>query len=203
VTINTNRWNRLRYTLWAPVYDVVGRRFDRPRRDSLRLLDPRPGERVLIVGAGTGADLQHVPAGVRVVATDLTLAMLSRARPRVGEGMSLAVMDGHRLAVRTAAVDAVVLHLILAVIPEPLRCLQEAARVLRPGGRMVVFDKFIRGERPPAALRLLNVATNALFTDITRNFEDLLGRSGASLAVEHDRPALLGGLFRHLLLRKR
>jgi phosphatidylethanolamine/phosphatidyl-N-methylethanolamine N-methyltransferase len=202
VTINTNRWNRLRYTLWAPVYDVVGRRFDRQRHDSLRLLDPRPGERVFIVGAGTGADLQHMPAGVRVVATDLTLAMLSRARPRVREGTSLAVMDGHRLGVRTASVDAVVLHLILAVVPDPIRCLQEAARVLRPGGRMVVFDKFIRGRRPPAGLRLLNMATNALFTDITRNFEDLLQRSGASLVVDDDRPAMLGGVFRHLLLRK-
>ena len=201
MTINTNRWNRLRYTLWAPVYDLVGRRFDRQRRDSLRLLDPRPGERVLIVGAGTGADLQHMPGGVRVVATDLTLAMLSRARPRVREGTSLAAMDGHQLGVRTASFDAVVLHLILAVIPDPVRCLQEAARVLRPGGRMVVFDKFVRG-RPPLVLRVLNLATNTLFTDVTRNFEDILRRSATPLGIEREVPALFGGLFRHLLLRR-
>jgi ubiquinone/menaquinone biosynthesis C-methylase UbiE len=201
VPINTNRWNRLRYTLWAPVYDAVGRVFDAQRRQSLRILDPRPGERILIVGAGTGADLQHLPPGVRVLATDLTPAMLARARPRAGAGTYLAVMDGHGLGVRTASVDAVVLHLILAVIPDPVRCLQEAARVLRPGGRVVVFDKFVRG-KPPAVLRLVNMAMNALFTDITRNFEDILRRSQAPLALERDGPALLGGVFRHLLLRR-
>jgi phosphatidylethanolamine/phosphatidyl-N-methylethanolamine N-methyltransferase len=199
--LNTNRWNRLRYGFWAPVYDVIGRRFDPQRRASIRLLDPRPGERVLIVGAGTGADLPYLPAGLRVLATDLTPGMLARARPRAGEQTSLAVMDGHRLGVRDAAFDAVVLHLILAVLPDPVRCLQEAARALRPGGRAVVFDKFTRG-RPSARLRVLNVAASALFTDITRNFEDILRRAQAPLAVEQDRPAILGGFFRHILLRK-
>jgi ubiquinone/menaquinone biosynthesis C-methylase UbiE len=200
--INTNRWNRVRYTLWAPVYDLVGRGFDRQRKESLRILDPRPGESVLIVGAGTGADLQHLPPGIRVVATDLTPAMLARARSRARDGTALAVMDGHQLGVRTASVDAVVLHLILAVVPDPVRCLQEAARVLRPGGRIAVFDKFVRGRRTPPVLRVLNLVTNTLFTDVTRNFEDILRRSGAPLTVERESAALFGGLFRHLLLRK-
>ena len=199
--LNTNAWNRLRYTVWAPVYDLVGRLFDRRRRDSLRLADPRAGEWILIVGAGTGADLPYIPAGVRVLATDLTRAMLARARPRVRGGVQLAVADGHQLAVRTASVDVVVLHLILAVIPDPVRCLREAARVLRPGGRVVVFDKFVRG-RPPALVRVLNIAASALFTDITRNFEDILRRADTPLVVEHDAAAMFGGVFRYLVLRK-
>ena len=75
---------------------------DRKRRDSLALLDPKPGERLLIVGAGTGADLPHLPAGCTVLATDLTPAMLRRARPRAREGTHLVVMDGHRSRSRTA-----------------------------------------------------------------------------------------------------
>lgn len=160
--INTNRWNRVRYTLWAPVYDLVGRGFDRQRKESLRILDPRPGESVLIVGAGTGADLQHIPPGVRVVATDLTLAIVGARTFTRARRHNLAVMDGHQLGVRTASVDAVVLHLILAVIPDPVRCLQEAARTLRPGGRIAVFDKFVRGRRTPPVLRVLNLVTNLL-----------------------------------------
>ena len=70
-------------------------------------------------------------------------------------------MDGHSLAVPRAAFDAVVLHLILAVIPDPVRCLREAARALRPGGRVVVFDKFVRGERTPLVLRVLEPARAA------------------------------------------
>jgi phosphatidylethanolamine/phosphatidyl-N-methylethanolamine N-methyltransferase len=200
--VETNAWNRMRYTLWAPVYDIVGRRFDGRRRESLRLLDPRPGERVLIVGAGTGADLPYLAQGCIVVATDLTPAMLARARAHVREGIHLALMDGQSLGVRSVSCDAVVLHLILAVIPDPARCLQEAARVLRPGGRLVVFDKFIQARRPPVGLRLLNVVTRTLFTDVTRRFQDILERSGAPLLIERDSPALFGGLFRHLLLRK-
>jgi phosphatidylethanolamine/phosphatidyl-N-methylethanolamine N-methyltransferase len=197
-----NAWNRIRYTLWAPLYDVVGRRFDAKRRESLRMLDARPGERILIVGAGTGADLPYVPEGCTTLATDLTPAMLVRARAHLREGIHLAIMDGHALGVPSASCDAVVLHLILAVIPDPVRCLQEVARVLRPGGRVVVFDKFIRTRRPPVVLRLVNIVTSALFTDVTRRFEDILERSGAPLVIEDDKAALFKGLFRHIQLRK-
>ena len=200
--INTNRWNRLRYTLWAPLYDLVGRRFDGQRRRSLKLLDPQPRDRVLLVGAGTGADLPYLPYGCRILATDLTPAMLRRARPHVREGVYLAVMDGHTLGVLTASFDAIVLHLILAVIPDPVRCLQEAARVLRPGGRMVVFDKFVRGPRKPLLLRAANLVTSVLFTDVTRSFESILERSEVPLVVSSDEPALLGGLFRRVLLTR-
>jgi ubiquinone/menaquinone biosynthesis C-methylase UbiE len=192
----------LRYTVWAPVYDLLVGSFAETRKASFRRLDPRPGERVLIVGAGTGADLPHLPRGCRVLATDLTPAMLGRARKHRREDTHLALMDGHELGVRTASFDAVVLHLVLAVIPEPARCLKEAARTLRPGGRMIVFDKFVRGPRTPTALRVINPLARVLFTEMTRRFEDILARSGAPLVVERDEPAFLGGLFRHILLRR-
>ena len=143
MSLNTNRWNRRRYTFWAPVYDRLVGSFERSRADSLRLLDLQPRDRVLIVEAGTGADLPLIRAGCSVLATDLTPAMLRAARPRVRPGIRLALMDAQRLAVPSSAFDAVVLHLILAVIPDPVRGLQEAARALRPGGRMVVFEQLL------------------------------------------------------------
>jgi phosphatidylethanolamine/phosphatidyl-N-methylethanolamine N-methyltransferase len=202
MVFDTNRWNRLRYTLWAPVYDLLARGLDRRRRVSVDLLAPRPGERILIVGAGTGVDLPHLPAGCTVLATDLTPAMLRRARPRVRDRTHLAVTDGHALAVPDGAFDGVILHLVLAVIRDPARCLREAARSLRPGGRVVVFDKFVRGKRIPFVLRVLNAPVRVLFTDMTRRFEDVLEVSGSDLVLLYDRPAFLGGLYRHLLLRK-
>ena len=201
--LDGNRWNRLRYTVWAPVYDIVGQAFDGRRRESLRRLDVHPGERVLVVGCGTGADLPHLPDTCLVLATDLTPAMLRRARPRARPGWCLAVMDGQRLGVRPASADAVVLHLILAVVPDAAACLRESARALRPGGRMVVFDKFVPTRRPPLLLRAVNLVTNALFTDVTRNFQDILERSQAPLVIDSDSPALLGGLFRHIVLHRR
>lgn len=200
--LNTNRWNRLRYTLWAPVYDRLVGSFEQARADSLRRLELQPAERMLVVGAGTGADLPHLPGGCSALVTDLTPAMLAVARPKLRPGMRIALMDGQRLAVKDAAFDAVVLHLILAVVPDPVRCLQESARAVRPGGRIVVFDKFVRGGRVPLAVRLLNPLARVLFTEMTRDFEAILAASAAPLVVQDDQSAFFGGLYRSLLLRK-
>ncbi len=64
MSINTNRWNRIRYTAVAPLYDHIAR-FGVHRRRSVELLAPQAGERVLIVGAGTGADLPFTPMAWR------------------------------------------------------------------------------------------------------------------------------------------
>jgi ubiquinone/menaquinone biosynthesis C-methylase UbiE len=88
-------------------------------------------------------------------------------------------MDGHALKFPDASFDAVILHLIVAVIPDPVKCLREAARVLRPGGRAVIFDKFVPDDqRPPLALRLPNPLTSLFGTEITRKLGPLLAESG-------------------------
>src|SRR5690606_16948604 len=114
MTINTTRWNRVRYTLWAPLYDRVAS-FTRQRRRSIELLGLRPGERVLVDGAGTGADLAFIPPGVAVVAIDLTPAMVPRIRRRaasLGRPVDARVMDAEHLDFPDASFDAVILHLI-------------------------------------------------------------------------------------------
>lgn len=201
MAINTNRWNRIRYTAFAPLYDRVAS-FGTQRRRSIELLDLKPGERVLIVGAGTGADLLYLPAGVEVVAGDITPAMVERVRRRAAglrREVTAEVMDGQALPLPDDSFDAVILHLVVAVIPDPVACLREAARVLRPGGRAVVFDKFVPDDRDPSvARRALNVVTNALFSDVTRQLGPLL--TGTGLRVVHREPAALGGRFEIALL---
>ena len=195
-------WNRLRYTAWSTFYDLVVR-FDRQRRRAVELLALAPGERVLVVGAGTGADLPFLPPHVEVLATDLTPAMLARARAKAGPNVRLEVMDAHHLELPDASFDAVILHLIVAVVPDPVACVREAARVLRPGGRVSVFDKFVRaGRRASLPRRLLNLPARLLATDITRVLEDVLAAAAVPLRVAHDEPAGLGGTFRVVLLRK-
>jgi hypothetical protein len=75
-------WNRFRYTLWAPIYDgLVGATpFKGARRRSMERLELRVDDRVLLVGAGTGLDIDLLPPGVEVTAIDVTPAMLERLR---------------------------------------------------------------------------------------------------------------------------
>jgi ubiquinone/menaquinone biosynthesis C-methylase UbiE len=195
VRLNTS-WQRLRYALWAPLYDTIVSPLRAARRRSIEALALSPGERVLLVGAGTGEDLPCIPSGVRAVATDLTPAMLRRARDKARPSDRFAVMDGHSLAVGDGAFDAVVLHLILAVIPDPAACLAESVRVLRPGGRIAVFDKFVPdGARPSWGRRLLNRLTRPIATDITRRLDDIIRDSGTHVRPVSDEPAV-GGKFR-------
>ena len=76
----STRWDRLRYTLYAPIYDPVVRRLDAGRCRSLALADVQPGERVLIPGCGTGLDFAHLPPEAEVVAGDVAPGMIRAAR---------------------------------------------------------------------------------------------------------------------------
>ena len=67
-SVNTNRWNRWRYTLYAPIYDWIVRSFNTSRRRSIQLLELKAGEQVLLVGAGTGEDIQFMPEDVQITA---------------------------------------------------------------------------------------------------------------------------------------
>jgi len=54
MSINTNSWNRLRYTLYTPGYDKIARIFEASRIRSIESLKVGKGDKILIVGAGTG-----------------------------------------------------------------------------------------------------------------------------------------------------
>ena len=200
-------WDRLRYTVWAPIYDALASPggFGRARRRSLDGLELRAGDRVLLFGAGTGLDLDYLPPDVPVTAIDITPAMLTRLRRRAAArtmAVDVQVMDGRQLTLPDESVDAVVAHLVLAVMPEPHRGAREIARVLKPGGRVAVFDKFLRdGERPPLARRLLNLVAKPLFTDINRHLGSII--AGTGLEVIRDEPADFTGWYRVVTLQKR
>ncbi len=198
MAINTTMWNRIRYTLYAPVYDLAEYLVGGARRQAIAQLAPQAGEKILLLGCGTGLDLQYLPQGVEIVAVDLTPAMVERTRRRaqaLGQNVEALVMDAECLKFEAEQFDAVVLHLILAVIPDPQACIKEAERVLKPGGRMSVLDKFVApGQRPSLMRKAFNILTNTLFSDITRSLEPLLGLT--RLQVTEDKPALLNGAFR-------
>ena len=201
----TNRWNQFVYRLWAPVYDAtVGHFFLPGRRRAIELLNLRPGERVLLVGVGTGADLLLLPQGVQATGVDISPDMLARARhklPLPGREVALLQGDAQKLLVNEASCDVVIFNLILSVIPDGAACLRENMRALKPGGRAVVFDKFLPDTgRLTLGRRLLNLGSTLFGTDITRRFGDL--SKGAGLQVVCDEPSLLDGAYRVILVKK-
>jgi phosphatidylethanolamine/phosphatidyl-N-methylethanolamine N-methyltransferase len=133
------------YARWAPVYDLVfGAVFDRGRQAAIEAAE-RIGGRILEVGVGTGISLPHYKRSNRLVGVDLSLPMLKKARERVAAQDlahvdALAVMDAERLGLADASFDVVVAQYVITAVPHPEATLDEFARVLRPGGEIVLVN---------------------------------------------------------------
>jgi len=197
---------RTSYTLLAPVYDAVVEPLTAAaRRENLALLPQTPDADVLLVGVGSGLDLPLLPRGPRYTGLDLTPAMLARAR-RKAAAANLAIQldegDARQLPYQDTLFDAVVLHLILAVTPHPERVLAEAARVLWPGGQILILDKFLRPGQIAPLRRWLSPLAGLLASRTDVVFEQVLAKT-PGLEIVSDQPALAGGWFRRIVLRKR
>ena len=195
---------RLSYTLLAPFYDLVARpAFDQARGKNLQQL-PRNGPcEVFLNGIGTGLDLPYVPACHRYTALDITRAMLERALPRAGSlDMQWVQGDSRALPFRDGCFDYAVLHLILAVVPDAVQALQETARTLKPGGNILILDKFLRpGARAPLR-RLISPLAASIATRTDVVFENVLEKIPGLNMVSNE-SALAGGWFRRIRLEKR
>ena len=112
--------------------------------DGLRL---RGGERVLDVGCGMGADVFELKAIVgesgRVTGVDFSEVLIGEAKTRAAE-RSLAVLfdiaDAQALPFADACFDAVRTERMLMHVPNAIKAIAEMVRVVRPGGRLSVFD---------------------------------------------------------------
>ena len=188
-------WHIRRWDLYAPHYDRFIA-FDRYRLRSIELARLAPGERVLVCGCGNGQDLPLLPAGLEVFAFDASRGMLEKAvRRPCASRVRFQLMDAQRMAFPGASFDCVVLHLIVAIVPDPLACLREAARVLKPGGRIALFDKYHAGAGQPRLVRrALNPLMRLLATDLNVPLPRLAREAG--LRIVHEEPAMMRGLFR-------
>jgi ubiquinone/menaquinone biosynthesis C-methylase UbiE len=95
--------------------------------------------RVLDVAAGTGRNLRHFPPPCRVVAVDLSRAMLDIARRR-RRCLAMTVMDSESLAFADGSFDTVACSLATCTFPDPVAALREMRRVCRPDGRVLLLE---------------------------------------------------------------
>lgn len=133
------------YARWAPVYDIVfGAVFDKGRRSSIEAAE-RIGGRVLEVGVGTGISLPDYKRTTKLVGIDISEPMLRKALGRKRELKldnveALSVMDVGHLGFPDASFDVVVAQYVITAVPDPDAALDEFARVLRPGGEIILVN---------------------------------------------------------------
>jgi phosphatidylethanolamine/phosphatidyl-N-methylethanolamine N-methyltransferase len=140
------------YDVISPAYDLLfDRIFHRGRVAAVSLMGITPGQRVLEIGIGTGLNLPLYPRRCRLVGIDLSRQMLRKAQEKVEElgltNVRLLVMDATRLTFEDDAFDHVLATYVISAVPEPVRVLQEARRVCRPGGAIVMLNHF-KSENP-------------------------------------------------------
>jgi len=134
------------------MFDAVAKRYDITntvlsggqdamwRRETFAAVDPRPGDRVLDLAAGTGvSSVQFAEAGAEVVPCDFSVGMLQAGKAKRPQ-LSFVAGDGTQLPFKDDTFDAVTISYGLRNIVDPLAGLREMRRVTRQGGRLVVAE---------------------------------------------------------------
>jgi phosphatidylethanolamine/phosphatidyl-N-methylethanolamine N-methyltransferase len=135
------------YAEFAPLYDkVFGKIFFSRLRHVIEALDIPRGARVLEVGAGTGTSFPAYPRHCDVIGIDLAPDMLARAQEKILENgwTHLRVMEMNALDLKFPdnSFDYVTAFHVVTVVPDPIRMIQEAKRVCKPGGKIVIVNHF-------------------------------------------------------------
>ncbi|WP_068618031.1 class I SAM-dependent methyltransferase [Paenibacillus tuaregi] len=204
-----NRWNKLIYRAGAPFYDVLFNAgpFARARKKVFADLAPEPGQRVLLVGVGTGADLRYFCGKkLEITAVDLSEAMLAQAKIKVDENEHIRFleMDAQDLRFNDQCFDLVIASLILSVVPDEHKCMSELVRVVKERGRIVIFDKFKGGEGGmPLISRMLRPLIALLGTDIGRDYRSMLKPHLGRVILREDSPAMFGEMYRKIVLERK
>jgi len=135
------------YENLASVYDwVFGPTLHPGRLQALQRMGIREGDRVLVVGVGTGINAALYPRTCSVTGVDLSEGMLEKARERVARkglaNVRLLQMDAARLTFPDDSFDIVYAPYLVSVVPDPVQVAREMRRVCRPGGRIVILNHF-------------------------------------------------------------
>ncbi len=139
------------YRRWAPVYDYTfGLVARESRRHAVQVLNQSHG-RVLEVGVGTGLSLPDYERHLEVVGIDLSPEMLEKARERVDQERlnhvtGLHEMDASDLQFPDGSFDTVVAMFVMTVVPDPEKVMRELARVVKPGGEVLLVNHFSQRE---------------------------------------------------------
>jgi ubiquinone/menaquinone biosynthesis C-methylase UbiE len=133
------------YARWAPIYDALcGPVFLNGRRAAASAARD-VGGRILEIGVGTGLSFDDYDASTEITGIDMSEPMIARARERLKSGRypfvkDLLVMDAHNMSFPDAQFDCVVGQFVITLVEDPERVLSECARVVKPGGQIILVN---------------------------------------------------------------
>jgi phosphatidylethanolamine/phosphatidyl-N-methylethanolamine N-methyltransferase len=135
------------YSEYALLYDkTFGKIFYDRIKQVIDSLNIPPGARVLELGAGTGTSFPAYPRHCQVIGIDLAEDMLAQARAKIAKNswfhLQVMKMDALDLTFADNGFDYVTAFHTVTVVPDPVRMLDEAKRVCRPGGKIVIVNHF-------------------------------------------------------------
>ncbi len=195
------------YARWAPVYDrTFGAVTDVGRRRAVSFINDRKGH-VLEVGVGTGLSLPHYGPEVRITGVDFSAEMLAKAQRKVDalnlqERVDLQRMDARELAFENASFDTIAAMHVLSVVPEPEKVMAEIARVLKPGGKVVITNHFAKTTGVMAGLeRVAAPMANLIGWHSDFKMDTILQEPSLQIAELRKLPPL--GMMTFLVLEKR
>lgn len=216
IDVRATALTRARYQRLSSVYDFMEGMTEgryRPWREKLWSLVIGP--RVLEVGVGTGKNMPYWPKGTQTLAPparagmtaiDLTPGMLDIARRRakeLGLTASLSLGDAQALDFPDASFDTAVATLVFCSVPDPVLGLRELARVVRPGGQMLLLEH-MRSENPllGVVMDVLNpLVVRVMGANINRRTMENVWASG--LHIESVEDLGMGGIFKFIVAQSR
>src|SRR5215470_4672994 len=133
------------YTRWAPIYDAICGPIFETGRHTAAAAACSVGGRILEVGVGTGLSFADYGHSTEVVGIDVCEPLVAKARARMTSGLfphvkAVMVMDAHDLAFSDASFDCVVSQFVITLVANPERVLSECARVVKPGGEIILVN---------------------------------------------------------------
>lgn len=179
------KWDWLSLT-----YDWMTFGEDRRQGAEKRRLFAKIQGRTLLVAIGTGNDLKYLPSGCNLIAIDISPRMIQRARTkarREGGNIRMVLTDAQRLAFGDQTFDTVLTVCTFCSIPEPIQGLQELYRVLKSGGRLLMFEH-VRSKISPFALVLdfMTYLTRRIGPDLNRDTVGNVLQTGFRLEREEN-----------------
>jgi ubiquinone/menaquinone biosynthesis C-methylase UbiE len=155
-----------------------------------RRLYQRARGRTMLVAVGTGRDFKFLPPGLDVVGLDVSPHMIERARPRAEryEGnVELRVADVQSLDYPASSFDTVITACTFCSVPEPVRGLRELLRVLKPVGRLLMFEHVRSNVRDVGLfLDFLTYITRRIGPDLNRDTVANVRRAGFHIVREEN-----------------